>query len=50
MSYDEDEEVGGSFKMSDYGDGDDDLDEPLDIPLEDVEPGLEEEDPDSRYT
>ena len=48
MSYNEDEEVDKGFKMNDYGD--DDLDEPLDIPLEDTDLGLEEEDPDSRYT
>lgn len=41
MSYDEDEEVDGGFKM-----GGSDDDEPLDIPEEINDFGLDEEDPD----
>ncbi len=40
MSYDEDEEVGAGFKV----DADDD--EPLDMPEEPIDFGLDEEDPD----
>ncbi len=43
MSYDEDEGFGGDFKMSGY---DDDTEEPLDIPEEINDFGLDEEDPD----
>lgn len=42
MSYDEDEEVGAGFKMSD----DDSDDEMLDTHGEDSDFGLDEEDPD----
>jgi hypothetical protein len=48
MSYDEDEGFGGSFKMSGYDD--DNNDEPLDIPEEINDFGLDEEDPESRYS
>lgn len=40
MSYDDDEEIDGGFKLSD-----DDGDEPLEIP-DDMDFGLDEEDPD----
>ncbi|KKR02256.1 MAG: hypothetical protein UT98_C0001G0134 [Candidatus Nomurabacteria bacterium GW2011_GWF2_40_31] len=41
MSYDEDEEVRGGFRVTD---GDDD--EPMEMPPEDLDFGLDEEDPD----
>lgn len=43
MSYDEDEEVEGSFKV---GADEDELGEPLDIPESMNDFGLDEEDPD----
>lgn len=48
MSYDEDEDVSGGFKMGGDEDEFGELDEPLEIPDE-VPEDLELEDPDDKY-
>lgn len=44
MSYHEDEDLDDGFKM-----GGEEGDEPLDLPPEDLDFGLEDEDPEDRY-